>query len=360
MVLNDSMSSQIITESQAATIKSLIKGARRVAVVCHMTPDGDAMGASLCMVHVMLSIGKFATVIVPDCPPQNLTFLPGADHIVVASCRPDRAASLLRDADLIVILDFNDLKRIDRMAPMVEASDAGRIVIDHHLNPSIEADVVVSRPEVSSTCALLYQVLEAIGLERKISREAAECCCTGMMTDTGNFSYNSNDSQLYRIMAALVAKGVDKDAIYTRLFNTNSESRIRLMGYAQSRKMQLFPEHQAAVITLSRDELNEFSYRRGDTESLVNVPLSIPGVTYSVFLREDEPGYVKISMRSKGDFSVKELCERYFGGGGHRNAAGGEMYAPIEDVEAKMISLLPECDSMLPDRQKTTNKKDNI
>lgn len=342
------MSSQIITNSQTEAVRSLIKNAGRVAIVCHMTPDGDAMGSSLCMAHVMLSIGKFATVIVPDCPPQNLTFLPGVDHIVVASCRPERASSLLRDADLIVILDFNDLKRIDRMAPMVEASGAKRVVIDHHLNPSIEADVLISHPEVSSTCALLYMVLESIGLDRKLGKEAAECCCTGMMTDTGNFSYNSNDPRLYRILSELVAKGVDKDAIYTRIFNTNSENRIRLMGYAQSRKMQIFPEHQAALIALSRDELNEFSYRRGDTESLVNVPLSIPGVTYSIFLREDEPGYVKISMRSKGEFSVKELCEKYFGGGGHRNAAGGEMYAPIEEVEAKVISLLSECDSMLP------------
>lgn len=308
------------------------------------------------MVHVLLSIGKFATVVVPDCPPQNLMFLPGSSHIVVASCRQERAETLLAEADLVVLLDFNDLKRIDRMAPMVEASKAKRVLIDHHLNPSISADVIISRPDVSSTCALLYQVLEAIGLERRISREAAECCCTGMMTDTGNFSYNSNDPQLYRILEKLIAKGVDKDAIYTRLFNTNSESRVRLTGYALSRKMQLLPEHQAAVIALSREELDEYGYKRGDTESLVNVPLSIPGITYSIFLREDESGYVKLSMRSKGDFSVKDICEAHFGGGGHCNASGGEMHAPIADVVQRVLDLLPQYDCMLPNAQSLSSE----
>lgn len=346
----------LLSKAQADQLSSMIQKSNRVVVTCHMTPDGDALGASLCMVHVLLSMGKFATVVVPDCPPQNLMFLPGSSHVVVASCRPERAESLLNDADLVVLLDFNDLKRIDRMAPMVEASKAKRVVIDHHLNPSIKADVLISRPDVSSTCALLYQVLESIGLERRISREAAECCCTGMMTDTGNFSYNSNDPQLYRILERLVAKGVDKDAIYTRLFNTNTESRVRLMGYAQSRKMQILPEHQVAVIALSREELDEFGYKRGDTEALVNLPLSIPGITYSIFLREDEPGYVKVSMRSKGNFSVKEICEAHFGGGGHVNASGGEMRAPLEEVLQRVIDVLPQYDSMLPNKVASRNE----
>ena len=346
----------LLSKAQADQLSSMIQKSNRVVVTCHMTPDGDALGSSLCLVHVLLSMGKFATVVVPDCPPQNLMFLPGSSHIVVASCRPERAESLLSDADLVVMLDFNDLKRIDRMAPMVEASKAKRVVIDHHLNPSIKADVLISRPDVSSTCALLYQVLESVGLERRISREAAECCCTGMMTDTGNFSYNSNDPQLYRILERLVAKGVDKDAIYTRLFNTNTESRVRLMGYAQSSKMQILPEHQAAVIALSREELDEFGYKRGDTEALVNVPLSIPGITYSVFLREDETGYVKVSMRSKGSFSVKEICEAHFGGGGHVNASGGEMRAPLDEVLQRVIDVLPQYDSMLPNKVASRNE----
>lgn len=341
----------MISSAQINSLRYLLERSRRIAIVCHMTPDGDAMGSSLCLWNLLSDIGKQALVVVPDTPPESLMFLPGAKDIMIASYGPERAARKLSEADLIFCLDFNDLRRIDRMETMVRASKAKRIVIDHHLNPSIEADVIISRPDVSSTCALLFNAIEGLGLVDRMSRDSATCCCTGMMTDTGNFSYNSNSADIYRILAVLVSKGVDKDGIYTKVFNTNTVSRVRLMGYGQSRKMQLFPEHMAALITLSRDELDEFEYHRGDTESLVNVPLSIPGVVYSIFLREDEVGYVKISMRSKGEFSVKEICETHFAGGGHRNAAGGEMHAPLADVVEKVVGLMSAYDALLPDNQ---------
>lgn len=333
---------------QINALSRLLADCRNVAIVCHMTPDGDALGSSLFLMHLLENLGKKAAVVVPDTPPQTLCFLPGFDLITVASYQTSRAATLFRSADIIFCLDFNDMKRIDRTANLVENARAPRVVIDHHLNPSIEADVLISHPEVSSTCALLFQVTEALGLDNALTADAATCCCTGMMTDTGNFSYNSNDPELYRILARLVATGIDKDAIYTRLFNTNSEQRIRIMGYGQSSKLQIFPEHQAAMISLSLDELRRFGYHRGDTEALVNVPLSIPGITYSIFLREDESDYVKVSMRSKGDFSVKRICEENFGGGGHRNAAGGEMRRPLPEVIDKVLAIMPLYDSMLP------------
>lgn len=342
------MSKVTISPQQIADIKRLIDNSRKVSIVCHMAPDGDAMGSSLCLYHILTAMGHSARVVVPDMPPELLRFLPGASRIVIATQNPVRAADTLKGANLIVCLDFNDLKRIDRMAPMIEASSARRIVIDHHLNPTIEADVVVSHPEVSSTCALLFQVVEALGLLEYMNVESATCCCTGMMTDTGNFSYNSNDAELYRILSVLLEKGVDKDAIYSKVFNTNSESRVRIMGYGQYARMEIFPEHRCALITLSRSELTQLDYHKGDTEALVNVPLSIPGVVYSIFLREDEENYVKVSMRSKGDFSVKELCEEYFDGGGHKNAAGGEMHAPLSEVIEKVLSLMPMCDEKLP------------
>lgn len=341
------MSKRVVAKSLVDKVMSLVAGAGKMVVVCHMTPDGDAMGSSLCLKHTLEAIGKKVCVVVPDCPPGQLMFLPGAEDIVVASYHPERAAALLRNTDLIWCLDFNDLKRIDRMAPLVEASHAPRIVVDHHLNPQIKADVLVSNPDKSSTCALLFLLLEDMGLVPEMPVEGATCCCCGMMTDTGNFSYNSNDPELYRILSILVAKGVDKDAVYTRVFNTTSESRVRIMGYGQYAKMQLLPEHKAAVITLSKEELDRMGYRRGDTEALVNVPLGIPEIVFSIFLREDDAGYVKISMRSKGAFSVKDLCERHFSGGGHCNAAGGEMRSSLDDALKRVMSLMPECDEML-------------
>ncbi len=333
----------VVTPRQKEELRRLILGAQNIVIVCHMTPDGDAMGSSLCLYHTLRTLGRKACVVTPDNPPESLLFLPGSERIVVASFHTDRATKLIESADLIFCLDFNDLRRIDRMAPLIENSTARRIVIDHHLNPMIEADVIISHPEISSTCALLFQVIETLGWTGRVNCDAATCCCAGMMTDTGNFSYNSNDPVLYRILARLIEKGVDKDDLYTRLFNINSANRIRIMGFAQSARLQLFQPPGVALIALSRADLDEFGYHRGDTEGLVNIPLSIPGIHCSIFLREDEPGYVKVSMRSKGDFSVKELCEKYFDGGGHKNASGGEMRAPLPDVIDRIIALLPMC-----------------
>lgn len=167
-----------------------------------------------------------------------------------------------------------------------------------------------------------------------------------MMTDTGNFSYNSNDPDLYLIIHDLMRKGIDKDNLFKLVMNTSSESRIRIMGYAQYR-MELLPIHHAAIITLSEDELKEFDYAKGDTEGLVNVPLSIPEVTYSVFLREDAKNCVKVSMRSKGDFSVSRICEEHFDGGGHTNAAGGEFHGPLDLALQKLLEIIPSYDKYL-------------
>lgn len=328
-------------------LKALLDSAKSVSIVCHMTPDGDALGSSLFLCRVMRNSGRKATVLVPDQPPANLMFLPGADEIVVASCHPERARRALVDSDLTFCLDFNDLKRIDRLAPMVEQSGTPRIVVDHHLNPAIEAEVVISHPEKSSTSALIFEVIDQLGMADRVDVEAAECCCAGMMTDTGNFSYNSCDPALYLTMARLVEIGVDKDRLYKLLFNTNSLERVRLMGYGQCYKLDLLNAGRGALITLSLDELRQFHYQKGDTEGLVNVPLSIPGVVYSVYLREDEPQFVKVSMRSKGQFSVKHLCEKYFGGGGHLNAAGGELKCGLSEAIEKLLSIQPEIELML-------------
>ena len=339
------------TTDQTRRVRQLLADARNIVITCHMTPDGDALGSSLCVYHTLCAMERNVRVVVPDAYPENLAFLPGARSIIVASYHPRQARTAFSQADLIFCLDFNDPARIDRMEPMLTAAKAPKVVIDHHLNPEINADVIISAPHKSSTCALLFMMLHSLGLLPALGLEAATCCCAGMMTDTGNFSYNSNDPELYSILAELVRIGVDKDALYARIFNTNSETRVRIMGYGQFAKMQIFPDHRAAVITLSRDELNMLDYHRGDTEALVNVPLSIPGIVWSVFLREDEPNYVKVSMRSKGEFSVKEICAGHFGGGGHKNASGGEMHAPLDQVLRTLLDLMPLYDRFLPEPQ---------
>lgn len=343
------MLDHIIDPVKVQSVKNAVEHNRRFVIVCHMTPDGDALGSSLCLWHMLTAMGKSAVIITPDMPPQNLMFLPGSDKIVAASCHPVRSATLINKTDVVFCLDFNDFMRIDRMRPMLEQTKALTIMIDHHLNPVGKVDILISRPEEPSTCSLLYTLAHKAGwTEKWLDTNGATCCYTGMMTDTGNFSYNSNHPHLYTIIADLVQKGVDKDAIYNRVMNTNTSQRLRIMGYAQYAKMELMPQHRCALITLSREELDEFSYSKGDTESLVNVPLSIPGVVYSIYLREDEPDFVKVSMRSRGEFSVKEICETHFSGGGHHNAAGGEIRTSLGEAVTKLLAILPLYDHMLP------------
>lgn len=330
-----------IDEAVVGAVRSATCRAEKVAIVCHMGPDGDALGSSLFMWHLLRAMGKSATVIVPDAYPANLDFMPGAREILVAGAHADAAARKLAAADVVFCLDFNELSRIDRMAPMLEASAAKRILVDHHTFPSEMAQVMLSRPDKSSTSMLVYMLAEACGWQEYITTEAASCCCVGMMTDTGGFSYNANDPDIYLVVAQLVALGVDKDALYKKVFDTTTERRLRIMGYCEYKKMCIFAEHHCAVITLSHDECLEFGYQKGDTESLVNRPLGIDHVVWSVYLRESEPGYVRVSMRSKGSFSVRQICAEQFGGGGHHNAAGGDFYGTIPEALSRLIEIMP-------------------
>lgn len=335
------MLESILTAPEAKEISRLIADAENIVITTHMSPDGDALGSSLGLAHVLTFMGKTARVVVPDEPGKQLMFLPGAKEIVVWCRYREFAEKLISEADLVFCLDYNGLTRIDRMAPAVAASTAPKVMIDHHLGPEEFCGVTVSHPEMSSTCMLLFMALCNLELLAAIDTDAATCILAGMMTDTGNFSYNANDPRIYFIVSHLIEKGANKDDLSRRLFDTTSEWCLRLNGYALSKKMEVWKEYGAALITLTRDELNRFHYTRGDTEGLVNRPLAIPGVAYSVFLREEER-YIKVSMRSVGEFPCDEICSRYFGGGGHRNAAGGEFRGSLQQCVDVFKSLLKD------------------
>ena len=341
--------SRFFTELDPAVVdrvKQFVLASRNIVITCHVSPDGDALGSSCALWFILKALGKNATVVTADCAPRSLQFLPGVREIVAATRNGDRVHDLIADADLIFCLDFNDITRVDRLSDAISKSPAKKVVIDHHLDPRIEGEIVISRPEISSTSALLYIFMWQAGWTRHLTRNSAACIYTGMMTDTGNFSYNSNDPDLYLIIHDLMRKGIDKDNLYKLVMNTSSDSRIRIMGFAQYR-MQILQPHRAAVIMLSEDELKEFGYSKGDTEGLVNIPLSMPEVTYSVFLREDAKNCVKVSMRSKGEFSVSRICEEHFGGGGHTNAAGGEFNGPLDKALQKLLEIIPTYDKYL-------------
>lgn len=326
------MIKKIVKDEQLQELKRLLNAAKNIVITCHVSPDGDAIGSSLGLMHILRKLGKQANVITPDMLPVSLIFLPGVKDIVVYTRQELHAKRLVEECDLIVCLDFNALYRIDRLASVVEKAEATKVLIDHHLDPEGFADLQISYPDMSSTCELLYHVIYFMGMKRMINRWSATCIYTGMMTDTGNFTYNSGNPDLYVIIADLIRRGIDKEQIYNSVLNTFSAERLRLLGYALSEKMEIFPEAGGALIVLNHDELVKYHYQRGDTESLVNRPLSIPGINWSFFLRDDVD-YIKVSARSIGDFAVNGYCEQYFSGGGHKNAAGGEFRGTLEDAK---------------------------
>ncbi len=335
------MISRIINENEVKRAADILEPAHTILVVTHSSPDGDAIGSSLAAVHVLSALGKEVRVLIPDAYLSNLRVLPGAKEIVDATKYPDFAAGLFDKADAVMCLDFNEPSRVGKLEPLLRACKAPKILVDHHLYPDIDAAATLSYPQMAATAYLLFRLFCRLELFNLIDRDAATCILAGMMTDTGNFAYNASDPELYTVVAELLKKGADKQMLYDRLFNTYSASCLKLRGYAISEKMEVFPDDHAALITLSRAELNRFHYTKGDTEGLVNIPLAIPEVLYCAFMRE-EADCIRISMRSRGDFPVNAVCSDHFEGGGHINAAGGDFHGTLDEAAAFFRSILGE------------------
>lgn len=319
-----------------------LETSRKIVITCHLSPDGDALGSSLGLKRLVTNLNPEAhvEVVTPDHPTKTLSFLPGYKEILPYSQFQHRVTHLVEEADLLICLDFNQLSRTDLLADCLRESNARKVLIDHHIDPEHFADIMFSFPLKCATCMLLFQIIVAAGLEGFISADVAECLLAGMMTDTGDFSYNVSDPETYNVIGRLIGLGADKARLTRLLFKTFSESCLRIHGYALSQKMEVFYDYNAALIVLTRDELNHYDYHKGDTEGLVNRPLEIPGIIYSCFLRE-ETNYIKVSMRSLGDFPVNKICEENFNGGGHLNAAGGEFYGTMEECITTFKKILP-------------------
>jgi phosphoesterase RecJ-like protein len=309
--------------------------------VAHVGPDGDAMGSSLALWHYLMTIAKEPVVIVPTPFPNFLSWLPGAEYVLDYENNKEKSDELIASAELIFAMDFNQESRMAKLADAVIKASAPKILVDHHLHPGDFAKICVSYPEISSTSELVFRLICRMGDFSRINLACAECIYTGMMTDTGGFTYNSNSQEIYIIIAELIKIGVDKDAIYRKVFNTYSADRLRLMGFCLSQKMKVYPEYRTALITLTGKELYQFNYTNGDAEGFVNIPLSIEGVDFSVFMREDTDK-IKISLRSQGTFPANKVSADLFNGGGHLNAAGGESYLTLAETVKKFEAALPD------------------
>ncbi len=338
------MIDRVLSDKEVIRLKNGLEQHNNFILTCHLSPDGDAVGATLGMKHLLEAMGKTVHIIAPDMVPRSLLFLPGAKDIIAYSKYTELANRLVGNAQMIICLDFNTPKRLDNLAQVITESKAKKILIDHHIGDERFCDLTISYDKMSSTCELVFRAILGMNMYQLVNRKCAECLYAGMMTDTGNFTYNSNDPDIYNIIAMLMKKGINKDRIYTLAINTSSADRLRLIGYSLDRKMEVFADCGAALIILTKEELQQYNYKKGDTESLVNMPLQIPEVYWSVFMREDDE-YVKISVRSQGDFAVNTICEKHFNGGGHKNAAGGEFYGTVEEARAEFEKIMEEVKS---------------
>jgi phosphoesterase RecJ-like protein len=331
------------TNDQLNHFRVLTERISSVIFIPHQNADGDAVGSILGWCNLFKKRGVDAIVVAPDLVSVNLRWMKGADDIIVFENEENKATNLLNKADLFFLLDFNDIDRCGNMAKIVGKLSTPRILIDHHPSP-VEgvADVMFSETSVSSTCELSYHIINALGWESDIDEFVAECFYSGIITDTGSLSYNSSHPRTYLAVAELVGKGIDKNKIHKELFQSNSMSRMRLLGHVLCNKLEVLDECQAAFIAISKDELDRYGYQPGDTEGFVNYPLGIQGVDISAMLTEKEKDkFVKLSFRSRDNIPVNQYSEQYFSGGGHVNAAGGEWNGTLDEAVERLKNTLP-------------------
>lgn len=319
-------------------LKETLQTPKKVAIVTHRNPDGDAIGSALGLFHYLSRSGHDATVIFPSRYPLLFDYLPGTDYIVIDDDYPDDAKKVCEEAEIIFCLDFNSLARIDRIGEVIAAQETPKVMIDHHLNPDDFADYTYSDPKASSTCEMLYKFISEMMDERDlVDKIIGECLYTGILTDTGSFSYSTSPA-LYRTVADIYESGIDGTFIQNRIFNGQNEKQIRLLGFALTEAMRLYNNYNTGIIVLTLHDHRRFRIKRGDTEGIVNYILKMKNMRMAILMCERE-GCVKLSLRSKGAFSVQEIAQKYFDGGGHRNASGGVSHDTIGNTVKKFREI---------------------
>jgi len=314
----------------------------RVAIIMHRSPDGDAVGSSLAMKHYLEKSGHSVSVLSPNAYPDFLKWMPGNKSVIDFEKTPVPANQAIAKADIIVFLDFNSLKRIGDLDKAVKKSKAFRLIIDHHPEPENFADITFHDSGASSTAELVYDFITMLGDNKKIHKDIANCLYAGIMTDTGSFRFASTTPHTHDVVADLMRHGAEATKIHRFIDDNNRDIRLRLLGYAVLEKMKIFPDFATGFITLTQSELKRFDYKEGDTEGLVNEPISVKGIVFSALFTELKDGEIKISFRSKDKFDVNKFARKHFNGGGHLNAAGGRSDLSMDETILKFLNLLSE------------------
>ena len=330
----------------------ILEGGTNVVICTHVNPDGDAIGSSLALKHYLERKGKQATVVVPNVFPDFLTWLPGADTILIYTKHQEQIRAVLDAADLVIVCDLNQPNRLGGMEEVVMQNSAPRILIDHHLDPNTEfCETIISEPAMCAAGEVICHILSQNGEIDNISENEAICLYCAMMCDTGAFSFNSNRPVIFEHISHLLARGIDKDQIYRNVFWTASEARLRLQGYLLYVNMKVLHERHTAIMTLTNEERRRFKVKNGDTEGIVNIPLTMLGTRLSIFINEDteHPGIMKLSLRSVGDFPCDQMASRFFNGGGHKNASGGKLQCSMEEALEKVKAAIEAYADQLKD-----------
>ncbi|MEX0982337.1 MAG: DHH family phosphoesterase [Bacteroidales bacterium] len=329
----------MLNKQSIIKIRKIIEKRGPVVVISHVNPDGDALGSGLALALFLKKFDLPVSVIMPNNVPEFLSWLPGFEMVLTYKKKKKQCKALLAEAKTIFLLDFNDPERIGDMKDELKASDAFVIMIDHHQNPVQFTDLLISEDWRGSVGEMIHLLIKDVAGADSVDKDIATCLYVAIMTDTGNFRYASSYPEIFNIVGELVGTGIDKDQIYTNIYDSYSENRMKMMGYCMSEKLVVLREYNTAYISLKQEELDRFDHQIGDTEGFVNIPFSIKGIKVSALFIEKKK-HVKISLRSKGAFSVDKLASQSFNGGGHHNAAGGEMPLSLEETIIKFESVL--------------------
>ncbi|MCK5839738.1 MAG: bifunctional oligoribonuclease/PAP phosphatase NrnA [Bacteroidales bacterium] len=320
-------------------IRKVLATAKKIVITSHKNPDGDAVGSTLALFHFLRLLNYEVHAILPNNYPDFLSWLDENDDIQLYDKNREICKELIINADVVFCLDYNALNRVDEMEDPIRQTEGVTIMIDHHPLPAPDFTYTISTTDTSSTAELVYQFIRIFDESIAINKSIAEAIYVGIMTDTGSFSFSCNFEQTYLVVADLIKSGIDVAKIHRLVYDTYSEDRMRLLGYCLSQRLEVINDLSTAYIYLTKDDLKKFNYRMGDTEGVVNYALAIKGINLAILLTERN-GYIRLSFRSKGDFSVNELARLHFEGGGHKNAAGGNSYLPMNETINNLLKIL--------------------
>jgi len=324
------------------TIKSLLATPKKIVIIPHRNPDGDAMGSTLGLYHFLLKLNHQVLVISPNEFPEFLDWLPGSETVLTYEKHKDETTKILQEAELLFTLDFNALHRVGEMETVLKELTATYIMIDHHQKPDDYAEFIYSDTQFGSTCEMIYNFIELLDQTHLLDKTIATCIYTGILTDSGSFRFPKTTGKTHRIVASLIDLGVENSLIPNLLFDNYSYNRLQLLGKALQ-NMKVISEFNTTYITLSQAELDSFEHVKGDTEGIVNYGLTIKGIIFTaIFIENKEEKIIKISFRSQGDFDVNQFARDNFSGGGHSNAAGGKSELSLEETIKKFEDLVTQ------------------